>query len=56
MQIASIKVPDDEDRTRELRRRYLALMLDSLRPPGTPLPVEPPRPGEFARRWEPANA
>jgi AcrR family transcriptional regulator len=56
MQIASIKVPEDEERTRELRRRYLSLMLDSLRPPGNPLPVGPPRPGEFARMWEPANA
>lgn len=56
MQIASIKVPYDEERTRELRRRYVALMLDALRPPGTALAVGPPRPGEFARMWEPATA
>lgn len=41
-------------RTAELRERYLALLLDSLRTPPqhAPLPGPPPRPGEFADRWE----
>jgi AcrR family transcriptional regulator len=42
------------ERTTELRERYLALLLDSLRTPPRhePLPGPPPRPGEFADRWE----
>jgi AcrR family transcriptional regulator len=42
------------ERTTELRERYLALLLDSLRTPPqhAPLPGPPPRPGEFADRWE----
>jgi hypothetical protein len=42
------------ERTAELRERYLALLLDSLHTPPqhAPLPGPPPRPGEFADRWE----
>jgi AcrR family transcriptional regulator len=43
----------DEDRTRQLRRRYLALILDALRnSSGSPLPSPPPSWEEIARRWE----
>ncbi len=50
-QIASIRVRDPQ-RTIELRRRYLALHLDALRPPGTgPLPGPPPRWQEISERW-----
>jgi AcrR family transcriptional regulator len=43
----------DEARTRELRRRYLALFLDGLRVPGAPLPGRPPTGEELGRRWVP---
>jgi AcrR family transcriptional regulator len=41
----------------ELRRRYLALVLQALRAPGAgPLPGQPAGPGELAARWrEPAR-
>jgi AcrR family transcriptional regulator len=53
-QLAAVKT-DDEERTRELRRRYLALVLDGIRHPSEPLPGPPPRPGEFAGRWIPKS-
>jgi AcrR family transcriptional regulator len=50
-QIAAVRI-GDERRTSELRHRYLALMLDALRPPGTAnLPGPPPTPEELAARW-----
>jgi len=50
-QLAAIHV-GDEQRTLELRRRYLALLLDGLRaPPGSPLPGPPPRWPEIQGRW-----
>jgi AcrR family transcriptional regulator len=51
-QLASLRVPDDR-RTRELRRRYLALLLDGLRgPPTAPLPGPAPNGEEIRRRWQ----
>jgi AcrR family transcriptional regulator len=43
-------------RTAELRRRYLALLLDALRPDSAaaPLPGSPPSDAELAQRWRPA--
>jgi hypothetical protein len=46
---AAVRVPDAE-RTAELRRRYLALLIDGLAGSG-PLPGPPPGPGEFDHRW-----
>ena len=45
-------------RTAELRRRYLALLLDGLRPEsaGAPLPGSPPSGPELAQRWRPGGA
>jgi AcrR family transcriptional regulator len=45
----------DGDRTRELRRRYLAIQLDGLRPQATTahLPGSPPASAELGRRWQP---
>jgi AcrR family transcriptional regulator len=53
-QIASIRAGDPE-RTRQLRRRYLALHLDALRPAAQtePLPGPPPRWQEIAAKWGP---
>ena len=43
---------DDPERTRQLRRRYLALLLDGLGlPTDEPLPGPPPVPGELSGRW-----
>jgi AcrR family transcriptional regulator len=51
-QLAAIRVIDEE-RTRQLRSRYLALLLDALRAPsGSPLPGPPPSWEEISRRWE----
>jgi AcrR family transcriptional regulator len=51
-QIAAVKL-GDERRTAQLRRRYLALALDSLHQPGEArLPGPPPRWQELAGRWE----
>jgi AcrR family transcriptional regulator len=49
---AAIRVPDPE-RTAQLRRRYLALLLDGLtaRPADRPLPGPPPSAGELNWRW-----
>jgi len=44
----------DAARTRQLRERYLALLLDALRAPaGTVLPGEPPGWEELSARWIP---
>ena len=49
---AAIRLPDP-DRTRELRRRYLALLLDGLTAAdGDPLPGPAPQPGEMNWRWQ----
>jgi len=51
---SAVRVPD-VDRTRQLRRRYLALLLDGLASDGDPgLPGPPPGPGELNWRWDPA--
>jgi AcrR family transcriptional regulator len=48
---AAIRVPDP-DRTRQLRRRHLRLLLDGLRAGQEPaLPGPPPSPGELGWRW-----
>jgi AcrR family transcriptional regulator len=51
-QLASLRVGDRE-RTRALRRRYLALVLEAVRAPGAgPLPGAPPTWSELRARWE----
>jgi AcrR family transcriptional regulator len=51
-QLAAVRVAD-EARTRKLRHRYLALVLDALRnSSGSPLPGPPPSWEEIGRRWE----
>jgi hypothetical protein len=51
-QVAAVRI-GDEERTRQLRRRYLALHLDALRVPlRSPLPGPPPSWEEISRRWE----
>jgi AcrR family transcriptional regulator len=51
-QLAAVRVADEE-RTRQLRHRYLALLLDALHAPaGSPLPGPPPSWEEITRRWE----
>jgi AcrR family transcriptional regulator len=53
-QVASVKL-GDEERTAQLRRRYLALHLDSLRAPGaSALEGPPPSWEEISARWNPA--
>jgi AcrR family transcriptional regulator len=50
-QLASVRA-GDEERTRELRHRYLALLLDALRaPPTAPLPGPAPSAEELSLRW-----
>jgi AcrR family transcriptional regulator len=50
-QLAAIKLGDPQ-RTRQLRQRYLALLLDALRETsGAPLPGPPPSWDEISRRW-----
>jgi AcrR family transcriptional regulator len=52
-QLAAVRVTDEE-RTRQLRHRYLALILDALHAPsGAQLPGPPPSWDEIGRRWEP---
>jgi AcrR family transcriptional regulator len=54
-QLASLRAPD-EQRTRQLRHRYLTLLLDALRaPPTTPLPGPAPSWHEIRQRWEPSE-
>lgn len=49
--LAAIKLPDPR-RTQQLRRRYLAVVLDGLRAGGgDPLPGPPPRWQEINERW-----
>jgi AcrR family transcriptional regulator len=51
-QLAAVRVAD-EARTRQLRHRYLALILDALHASsGTRLPGPPPSWEEIAQRWE----
>lgn len=52
-QLATVRGADDE-RTAQLRARYLTLLLDALRAPPrhVPLPGPAPQPGEFRGRWE----
>jgi AcrR family transcriptional regulator len=52
---AAIRIPDAR-RTRELRRRYLALVLDGLAAADGPaLPGPPPEPDELNWRWRKAR-
>lgn len=53
-QLTAVRL-DDADRTRELRRRYLALHLDALRADGErdALPGRPPTGEELGARWVP---
>jgi AcrR family transcriptional regulator len=49
--LSAITMPGAEG-GRELRGRYLALLLQALRAPGAePLPGDPPDPAELGRRW-----
>jgi AcrR family transcriptional regulator len=51
-QVASIRL-GDQQRTRQLRHRYLALLLDGLRAPSPgPLPGPPPTWEEVSGRWD----
>ena len=51
--VSSIRL-GTEQRTRELRQRYLALALEGLRADGGErLPGPPPAPDELAARWSP---
>jgi AcrR family transcriptional regulator len=50
-QVASVRL-GDQARTAQLRHRYLALLLEAMRAPGTaPLPGPPPTWQELAARW-----
>jgi AcrR family transcriptional regulator len=49
-QLAAIQV-GEEQRTRQLRHRYLALLLQGMRPAGPMLPGPAPRWDEIQRRW-----
>lgn len=51
-QLASIRL-GDEERTRELRHRYLELFLAGLRVDRPILPGPPPNPSELSQRWIP---
>jgi AcrR family transcriptional regulator len=50
-QLQAVQVADP-DRTRKLRHRYLALLLDALHRPATPLPGPPPSWEEISRRYD----
>ena len=53
--VASVKEPDSR-RARELRQRYLAVILDGLRAEHSdPLPATPPTWQEISERWQPAT-
>jgi AcrR family transcriptional regulator len=46
----------DEERTIQLRHRYMTVLLDGMRPTATTeLPGPPPQDGELSERWEPKN-
>jgi AcrR family transcriptional regulator len=47
---AAVRVPD-ADRTRVLRRRYLALLIAGLAADGDPLPGPPPTEDDLRQRW-----
>jgi AcrR family transcriptional regulator len=47
---AAMRLPDP-DRTRQLRQRYLAMLIDGLAADGGPLPGPAPRAGEIGWRW-----
>jgi AcrR family transcriptional regulator len=50
-QVASVRL-GDQARTAQLRHRYLALLLEAMRAPGTaPLPGPPPTWQELTARW-----
>jgi hypothetical protein len=54
-QLTAVRLGDAE-RTRTLRRRYLAFQLDALRTANaTRLPGPPPTSEELGRRWIPKN-
>ena len=53
-QLAAVRAGTDE-RTAELRGRYVALLLDAIGHPGSPLPGPPPEQGELAARWNPPS-
>jgi AcrR family transcriptional regulator len=54
-QVASVRAAD-EQRTRQLRHRYLALLLEALHtPPSAPLPGPAPTWAEVRRRWQSAS-
>ncbi len=49
--VAGVRVVDPES-TRRLRHRYLALILDAIRPPSrSSLPGTPPTRAELEQRW-----
>jgi AcrR family transcriptional regulator len=51
-QLAAVRIADEE-RTRQLRHRYLALFLEALQTPsGSTLPGPPPGWDEISRRWQ----
>lgn len=54
-QLAAIHI-GDEQRTREVRQRYLTIVLDGLRHPpvSTPLPSHAPTAEERAAQWDPS--
>jgi AcrR family transcriptional regulator len=53
---AAIKTTSPE-RTRQLRQRYLTVIMDGLRAPGAgPLPGPPPGWQELSQRWQPDGA
>jgi len=56
-QMAAVRLGDD-DRSRALRQRYLAVHLDGLRPDAatSKLPGTPPTDAELGQRWIPINA
>jgi AcrR family transcriptional regulator len=49
-QLRAVRLGDD-DRTAALQRRYLALVLQALRPGAEPLPEAPPSWKEIQQRW-----
>ena len=52
---AAIRVPDPE-RTRQLRRRVLAVLIAGLSEDGAPLPGPAPDPAELNWRWRAGGA
>jgi AcrR family transcriptional regulator len=53
---AAVRLPNDPERTAQLRRRVLATLLDGLAADGDrpPLPGPPPEPAELSWRWNPS--